>query len=177
MTESEDATASGKHAIPRERRITLRGVPWRRVVAFGVLPGLAMLLAAGAGYLKWMDTTVRDTQAARAESVWAATESTVAMLSYKLDTVENDLGAARDRLVGEVKDSYTALTNDVVIPGSKQKQISTMANVPAAASMSAKPNHAVVLVFVNQTNTMGNDPPTSTASSVRVTLDNRPADV
>jgi len=43
--------------------------------------------------------------------------------------------------------------------------------VPAAASVSAESNHAVVLVFVNQTVVVGGDPPTDTASSVRVTLD------
>ncbi len=37
--------------------------------------------------------------------------------------------------------------------------------------MSASADHAEVLVFVNQTITVGNDPPTDTASSVRVTLD------
>ncbi|MDT5067194.1 MAG: Mce-associated rane protein, partial [Mycobacterium sp.] len=38
-------------------------------------------------------------------------------------------------------------------------------------SVSAKPNHAVVLVFVNQTVVVGTDAPTDTASSVKVTLD------
>ena len=37
--------------------------------------------------------------------------------------------------------------------------------------MSASADHAEVLVFVNQTITVGNDPPTDTASSVWVTLD------
>jgi Mce-associated membrane protein len=37
--------------------------------------------------------------------------------------------------------------------------------------VSAKPDHAVVLLFVNQTVVMGTDAPTNTASSVRVTLD------
>lgn len=86
--------------------------------------------------------------------------------------MDTDLGAARDRLTGEFKDSYTSLTHDVVIPGSKQKHISAVANVPAAASMSASADHAVVLVFVNQTVTVGNDPPTDTASNVRVTVSN-----
>ena len=45
-----------------------------------------------------------------------------------------------------------------------------MATVPAMASASANSNHAVVLVFVNQT-VVGQDAPTDTASSVRVTLD------
>jgi Mce-associated membrane protein len=39
--------------------------------------------------------------------------------------------------------------------------------VPAAPSVSVTANHAVVLLFVNQTVIMGNDIPTS----VRVTLD------
>ena len=46
------------------------------------------------------------------------------------------------------------------------------ATVPAAASLSASENHAVVLVFVDQTLTMGNQAPGNTASSVRVTLEN-----
>ena len=101
----------------------------------------------------------------------AAKDSTIALLSYKPDTVEQQLSAARDLLTGDFRDSYTSLTNDVVIPGAKQKQISAVATVPAMASVSANPNHAVVLVFVNQTVVVGQDAPTDTASSVRVTLD------
>jgi Mce-associated membrane protein len=93
------------------------------------------------------------------------------MLSYRPETVEKDLGAARDRLTGALEDSYGSLTHDVVIPGSKQKMISATASVPAAGAVSASPNHAVVLMFVNQTITEGNDPPTNTASRVRVSLD------
>jgi Mce-associated membrane protein len=58
-----------------------------------------------------------------------------------------------------------------VIPGAKEKQISAVASVPAAASVSADPGEAVVLLFVNQTVTVGNGAPTDTASSVRITLD------
>ncbi len=155
---------------PRAGRFT--GVRRGKVVAYGVLPGLALMMAMGAGYLKWQDNSVRDSQRAATETVRAAADSTVAMLSYRYDTVERDLGAARDRLAGQMKDSYTRLTHDVVIPGSKQRQISATATVPAAASVSASANHAVVLAFVDQTVTIGNDPPTNTASRVRVTLDN-----
>ena len=139
--------------------------------AFGVLPAVALLLALGAGYLKWMDNSVRDSEIARDESTQAAKDSTIALLSYKPDTVEQQLGGARDLLTGDFRDSYTSLTNDVVIPGAKQKQISAVATVPAVASVSANPSHAVVLVFVNQTVIVGQTAPTDTASSVRVTLD------
>lgn len=142
-----------------------------RAVAYGVLPALALLLALGAGVLKWLHFSARDAQVAGIESVRAATDTAVAMLSYKPDTVEKDLAAARDMLTGELKDSYASLIHDVVIPASKEKQISAVATIPAAASVSASENHSVVLIFVNQTTTIGHDPPTSTASSVRVMLD------
>jgi Mce-associated membrane protein len=146
-------------------------VRWSRAIAYGVLPGLALLLAFAAGFLKWQDASVRDAQVAGAESVRAATDSTIALLSYKPDTVEKDLGAARGRLTGTFLNAYTSLTHDVVIPGAKQKQISAVATVPAAASVRATENHAVVLLFVNQSVIVGQDAPTSTASSVRVTLE------
>jgi Mce-associated membrane protein len=92
-------------------------------------------------------------------------------LSYRRDTVENDLAAAESKLTGSFRDSYISLTKDVVIPGAKQKQVSAEASVPAAASVSTSADHAVVLVFVNQMLVMGSDAPTSTTSSVRVTLD------
>jgi Mce-associated membrane protein len=178
--------AALKGAEPADMRVAGEGEPpeptpgpkgrrrrpgWARLVAFAVLPGLALLLALGAGFLKWQDSSVRDAEVARIESVQAAKDGTVALLSYRPDSVDKDLGAARDRLTGNFRDSYTSLTNDVVIPGAKQKQISAVATVPAAASVSAKEGQAVVLVFVNQTNTIGNDAPTDTASTVKVTLD------
>jgi Mce-associated membrane protein len=46
-----------------------------------------------------------------------------------------------------------------------------MVYIPAAASVSATLHHAVVMVYVNQTFMHDPDPPTSTASSVRVTLE------
>lgn len=148
------------------------GIRWAPVLAYGLVPALALLLAIGAGYLKWRDATVRDSQIAATDSVRAATESTVKMLSYRPDTVDKDLEAAGDRLTESFRDSYAALIHDVVIPGAKEKQVSAVATVPAAASVSADQTHAVVVVFVNQATTVGKEAPTDSASSVRVTLDN-----
>jgi Mce-associated membrane protein len=147
------------------------GRSWLRIVTHAVLPALIVVSALGAGYLKWMDGTADAVDRARVESVQAATDITIAMLSYQPDTVEEDLGAARDRMTGEFRDSYTSLTNDVVIPGAREKRISTVATVPAAASVQASTDHAVVVVFVNQATTVGDDVPTDTASTVRVTLE------
>ena len=167
---ADEASVSAEPEKPKRR------IQRARVFAFGVLPAVALLLAMGAGYLKWMDNSARVDDITNAESparqaMQAAKDSTIALLSYKPDTVGQQLTAARDLLTGDFRDSYTSLTNDVVIPGAKQKQISAVATVPAMASASANSNHAVVLVFVNQTVVVGQDAPTDTASSVRVTLD------
>jgi Mce-associated membrane protein len=165
-TETADDKPKIGHSARRRR------ISWTRVLALGILPGLALLLAMGAGYLKWVDTSARESQTARVESVKAATDTTIAMLSYKHDTADHDLGAAQERLTGSFKGQYALLIHDVVIPGAKQKQISAVAAVPAAASVSATETHAVVLVFIDQTTTIGQDAPTNMASSVRVSLDN-----
>lgn len=161
----EDTDAQGHRHDGRD------GIQWRRILTYGLLPGLTLFMAMGAGYLKWYDWSLRESRLAAVESVQAASDGAVAMLSYRPDTVEKDLGAARDRLTGALKDSYGSLIRDLVIPGSKQKMISASASVPAAAAVSASPNHAVVLMFVNQTILIGSDPPSNTASRVRVTLD------
>jgi Mce-associated membrane protein len=144
---------------------------WIRLAAYAVLPALALVLALGDGYLKWLDGSARESRIAAEQSVRAATDSTIAILSYRPDTVEQDLTGAADHLTGGFRQQYTQLVSDVVAPGAKQQHISAVATVPAAASVSATENHAVVLVFINQTTTIGNDAPTQTTSSVRITLE------
>lgn len=148
-----------------------RRINWPAVFAFGVIPAVALLLALGASYLQWRDNSVRNANAAAAESVQVARDSTVAMLSYEPETVEQQLDDARSLLTREFAESYTGLIKDVVIPAAKEKQISAVASVPAAASVSADLDEAVVLLFVNQTVVVGQDAPTDTASSLRVTLE------
>ena len=174
--ETEDADHGGAVTVEAQTSTATGRSPkrvgvWKRVLAYGVLPGLALILAMGAGYLKWQGDSIRESQAAATETVTAATNSTIALLSYTPDTIDKDLTAAQERLTGSFRDSYTQLVHDVVIPGAKQKQISAVATVPAAASVTASPTHAAVVVFVDQTITIGKDAPTSTASSIRVTLD------
>jgi Mce-associated membrane protein len=87
MIHDEETTESGAEPTedveivlaPVER--SRRRISWSRVLAYGALPALALLLAMAAGYLKWQDSSARDAQLARTESVRAATDSTIAMLS------------------------------------------------------------------------------------------------
>jgi Mce-associated membrane protein len=160
--DAEDPEGAAQSKSRRFAKATKR-IAWSRVLAFGLLPAVALLIASAAAFLKWEDLSSREGDTARIESVQAARDSTIALLSYRPDTVEKDLGAARERLTGNFRDSYTSLTHDVVIPGAKQKQISAIATVPAASSVLASETHAVVMVFVNQTVIVGQDAPTDTA--------------
>lgn len=179
VTPEESCGAAGETDLPEAHggedddkppRAT-RGIRWPTLLVFGVLPAVALALTVAAGFFKWQDQSSRAAGVARVESIEAAKDSTVAILSYQPDKVEQQLGGARTLLTGQFRDAYTKLTNDVVIPGAKQKRISAVATVPAVASVSANAQHAVAVVFVNQTVIVGNDAPADTTSSVRVTLD------
>jgi Mce-associated membrane protein len=167
----EAAAEDGTQASDQNSARVWRRIRWSRVIAYGLLPGLALSLASAAGLMKWRDASARDATVARAESMQAATDSAIALLSYRPDTVQKDLETARVRLTGTFLNAYTQLTHEVVIPGAQQKQISAVATVPGAASVSASTSHAVVLLFVNQTIIVGQGAPTNSVSSVRVTLD------
>ncbi|MBO0864263.1 MAG: hypothetical protein J2P16_04225 [Mycobacterium sp.] len=148
-----------------------RKVNWSRMLVYGLFPGLALVLAMAAGLLKWQDASSRSADIARSESVQAAKASAVALLSFRSDTVEKDVAAARDRLTGQFLDTYTQVTREVLIPNAKERQVSAVATVAAAASESVAQKQAVALVFVEQTVTVAGSPPANTVSGVRVTLD------
>lgn len=158
---------SDSEAAPADSR---RRGRWRNVLTFIVLPLAVVALSGLAGWLKWVDGSARDAQVAATESVQAAREITVELLSYQPDTVADTLLAAQSRLTGSFRDSYGQLIQEVVIPGAQEQKIAAIANVTAAASVSASSDRATVLVFVNQTSIVGTDAPTDTASSVQVAL-------
>lgn len=170
MTDEQAIAAEGDeseqtHTSRRRQR------PRVHTVYFGVLPLVALLTALGVAYLKYQDANNAVAQRAGVESVHAAREGAVAMLSYTPDTAEDSLTAARDRLTGTFRDSYAALTHDVVIPGAREQKISATATVPAAATVSAAADHAVALLFINQSIVVDKEAPSQTSSVVQVTLD------
>lgn len=134
-------------------------------------PLLAVLLVVNGAWLWWDGSSRRQAQDAATASVQAARDSIVAMLSYTPDTAERDLTAARDRLTGRFLDDYTQLITTVVIPEATGKKITSAVTVPAAASVSADAERAVVLAFIDQNRTVGADKPALTRSSARVSLD------
>jgi Mce-associated membrane protein len=148
-----------------------RSVNWSRVLVYGLLPGLALLLAMSAGLLKWKDSSIRDLDAARSQSVAAARDSAIAVLTFRFDTVDSDVAATREKLTGKFLTSYTQQTQDERIPSAKLRHEVATATVSGAAPESVTPNKAVVLLFVDQTVKVGDSAPVASEYDVQVTLD------
>lgn len=164
------ASRSASETEAQSDGMSSRSTPSARVLASCVLSTGVLALTLGLGYLTWQTVSSGQNDSAAAESVAVATETTIAILGYRADSVEQDLRAATDRLTGSFRTEYTDLIDNVVIPGAKARQVSATVTVPAAASISADRNRAEVIVFVNQETTFGNDAPESSVSSVKVTL-------
>lgn len=129
-------------------------------------------LASAAGLLLFEYRSDRATDAAAAKSVIAAaTDGTVAILSYSPDTLDRDFSSAKTRLTGDFLSYYGQFTQQIVTPAAKKNSVKATAVVLRAAVSELSSNSAVVLVFVNQS-TVSKDRPnaTVTPSSVLVTL-------
>ena len=166
-----DDVTTGEATGTESEKPTGRWTSIAQLAIFGGIPLVVVMLALGAGYLKFVSVSARGAEVAVVESVQVAKGGAVAMLSYTPDTADKSLSAARDRMTGSFRDSYASLIKDVVIPGAQQKKVTAIATVAAAASVSATPTHAVVLLYVNQAITMADGAPTQTKSTVEVTLD------
>jgi Mce-associated membrane protein len=154
--------------------------PQRRIRVIPAIPVIPLvlvlaLLAAGglAAWLYWFQYRPDDqTDAAVSQSVVnAARDGTVALLSYKPDTLNQDFAAAKSHLSGDFLNYYDQFTKQIVTPAAKEKAVTTTAQVVGAAPSELHPNSAVVLVFVNQVTTSKERPdPAMASSSVLVSL-------
>jgi Mce-associated membrane protein len=111
-----------------------------------------------------------DTAAAKT-AVDAARDGTVALLTYKPDTLNQDFAAAKSHLTGDFLNYYDQFTKQIVTPAAKEKALTTTAQVVGAAASEIHPNSAVVLLFVNQATVSKERPdPAMASSSVLVSL-------
>jgi Mce-associated membrane protein len=149
----------------------------RRLSAIPLIPAALVLgLLATGGLAGWLyftqfrpDTETDDTVAQSA--VTAARDGTVALLSYKPDTLNQDFAAAKSHLTGDFLNYYDQFTKEVVTPAAQSKAVTTTAQVVGAAASELHPNSAVVLIFVNQATTSKERPdPAMASSSVLVSL-------
>jgi Mce-associated membrane protein len=140
--------------------------------------GIVLLAIASIALATWLYVVQyrADQQAgpaAQKAALTAATEGSVALLSYSPDSIDRDLAAAKSHLTGEFLTYYSHFTEEIVKPASQKKSIKTTASVAMAAVSEMRSDSAVVLLFIDQTS-MSSDrsEPSQVASSVLVTLTN-----
>jgi Mce-associated membrane protein len=179
-TEAAEATEEAPEAAEEEAQSKRRDGVVRRTVR-GVRPKLgvillAVALVASASVAAWLYFSEyrpdQETDPASAKvALDAATNGTVALLSYSPENLEKDFAAAKSHLTGDFLSYYTQFTDQIVTPAAQQKSVKTAASVVRAAVSELHPDSAVVLVFINQTTTSKENPDGAfAASSVKVGL-------
>ncbi|WP_437339848.1 hypothetical protein [Mycobacterium asiaticum] len=148
------------------RQITIRPVPAILTLLVLIASGVTIWL-----YFQYHQPDQETSPSVARAAINAASDGTVALLSYSSDTLDKDFANARSHLSGDFLSYYDQFTQQIVAPAAKQKSLKTTAHVMRAAVQELHPNSAVVLVFVDQSTTTKDNPqPSSSASSVLVNL-------
>jgi Mce-associated membrane protein len=172
----EDPEATEKQETPARTKRPRRD--WSRMLRnVKLVPViLVVLLLISGGSAAWLyfkqykPDQLRNPDVARAV-VSAASDGTVAMLSYSPESLDKDFAAAKSHLTGDFLSYYNEFTEQIVTPAAKQKSLKTTARVMGAAVKELHPDSAVVLVFVDQSTTSKDKPdPSMAASNVLVSL-------
>ncbi|WP_139804979.1 twin-arginine translocation pathway signal [Mycobacterium intermedium] len=142
---------------------------WQPILVTALVIG-SLVLAGGTYFFRYEpDSQVGD--AAVQQAIRAATEGTVAMLSYSAESLDQDFARAKSHLTGDLLAYYTKFTEETVAPTAKEKRIWASAKVIRAAVAEMRRDSAVVLMFVNQSTEVKEQPqPTVTESNVLVTM-------
>ncbi|MGW1023660.1 hypothetical protein ACWD4J_08050 [Streptomyces sp. NPDC002577] len=150
--ESEENQETGDSGAGSAARRRPRGL-LTAVLAVVLVAGLTAMAVLG-----WQYREGRLTEQARGQALAAAREAAPVVLSYDYRHLDRDFAAARKHLTGAFRDQYEKTTRTVVGPTAKKYKGIVKATVvkpagggdPAASVVSASPDKAVVLLFVNQ---------------------------
>lgn len=138
-----------------------------RLVAVGVV-----LLAAAAAVFFGVQAHRAEAEAdARVDALAAAQKRVPELLGYDNATLDEDLSDALAQTTGGFTSDYGKILDDVVKPQAKARKISTVAHVSAAGVVRGDADRVVVLLFLTQTTTNGNDGTTVAGSRVEVTME------
>ncbi|WP_345125879.1 hypothetical protein, partial [Streptomyces chiangmaiensis] len=142
--------------------------------------GVALVAAlVAATVLGWQYRQGRQAEQARDEALAAARKAAPVVLSYDYRHLDRDFSRARALLTGRFRDQYGKTTKAVVAPtatkyhGVVKASVATPADggAPAVSVVSATPDRAVVLLFVNQVTQSTQVPePRLDLNRVRMTL-------
>ncbi|WP_225095332.1 hypothetical protein [Streptomyces sp. CoH27] len=170
-SESESFEDEPEESAPSRRagRSVLTAVPVLVLVT-------ALVVAAVLG---WQYRQGRQAEQARGEALAAARKAAPVVLSYDYRHLDRDFARARALLTGHFRDQYGRTTKTLVAPTATTYHAVVKATVatpsdggtPAASVVSATPDKAVVLLFVNQVTQSTQVPePRLDLNRVRLTL-------
>lgn len=130
---------------------------------------IAAIVLGVSGYQLWQHDR---TEQARTDAMSTASRTVSAMFTYEPATVDTELPKAADGLSESFRNDYLKLIKEAIAPGAKEKQLTVKATTQAEGVVEADPDHAVVLLYLNQLTTSEDSPEgTTSGSRVRVTLD------
>ena len=176
--EAKDADAADTAVDDSPKRTVRerRGLPrvLRKVKVVPAILILLLLISGGAAawtyFNRYQTNRQIDPSVARAV-VSAASDGTVAMLSYSPESLDKDFATAKSHLSGDFLSYYTQFTDQIVAPAAREKSLKTTAHVMGAGVSELHPDSAVVLVYVDQATTSKDKPdPTMSASTVLVSM-------
>ncbi|MFF5955843.1 hypothetical protein [Streptomyces luteogriseus] len=155
----DDPPEPSPEAAEEEPRKSTRG--WRFPRGRMLTAASAVLLMAGlvaAAVLGWQYREGQRADRARGEALDAARKAAPVVLSYDYRRLDRDFARARTHLTGDFRDEYGRTTKTVVGPTARKYHGVVKAAVVepagggarAASVVSASPDRAVVLLFVNQ---------------------------
>ena len=147
-------------ATPEGAKTGAAGKVLAAVAAVVIVALTVAVVILGKGYLD-----DKASEQARTDAVAAASTQAAAMLSYNYNEVDQQLAAAADGLTGDFREEYTKLVEGTIAPGAKERKLTVQATVQAESIVSATPDDAVVLLFVNQVTTTADVPDAATTGS------------
>ncbi|MGW4566135.1 hypothetical protein ACWEN3_28225 [Streptomyces sp. NPDC004561] len=151
----------------------------RRVLLTAVLGVVLVAALAAAAVLGWQYRQGQQAEQARGEALAAAQKAAPVVLSYDYRHLDRNFSQARALLTGHFRDQYDKTTKAVVAPTATKYHGVVKATVatpgdggaPAVSVVSATPDRAVVLLFVNQVTQSTQVPePRLDLNRVRMTL-------
>ncbi|MFC6009967.1 h domain protein [Nocardia lasii] len=141
-------------------------------ILFGALAATGLLAAIVLGVSGFQLWNQGRTEQARTDAMSTAARTVSAMFTYEPATVDTELPRAAENLTEDFRAEYLKLIQQAIAPGAKEKQLTVKATTQAEGVVSADPEHAVVLLYLNQLTTSKDSPQgTTSGSRVRVTLD------
>ncbi|WP_410874321.1 h domain protein [Nocardia sp. A7] len=141
-------------------------------IVFSALAAVGVIAAVVLGVSGFQLWQQDKTEQARTDAMSTAGRTVSAMFTYEPATVDTELPRAADNLTEQFRTEYLKLIEQAIAPGAKEKQLTVKATTQAEGVVSADPEHAVVLLYLNQLTTSKDSPQgTTSGSRVRVTLD------